>query len=324
MALLFMDGFDLADSAIKWGYAGGTNATTSTTRFSYGLALNLNTSAFYKDITASTTTYVGFAVRTNGMSPEIYFAGDNAATSHIRCVIGPSGFTVYRGATQIAIYNTPIVSTNYYYVEYAVTISSTVGSVVCRLDGVQLINFSGNTKNGGTNDSVDRLTFNVPSGGGWFDDCYICNNTGGAPYNNFLGDVRVYSLSPTGAGTSTQWTPDTGSNYARVNEVPYSAANYVQSNVSGNRDTYALTDLPGGAVTTIYGMQNNVIAKRTDAGAISVRPAVKSGATVAYGTNTALGVSDASIRDLRTTDPDTATAWTVSGINALEAGMEVA
>jgi hypothetical protein len=324
MALLFMDGFDLADSAIKWGNASTGNATTATTRFGYCLALYLNTNAFYKDITASTTTYVGFAVRTNGASPEVYFGGDNAATSHIRCVASPSGLSVFRGATQIAIYNTPLVNSNYYYVEFAVTISSTVGSVICRLDGVQLINFSGNTKNGGTNDSVDRITFNVPGGGGYFDDCYICNNTGGAPYNNFLGDVRVYSLSPTAAGSSTQWTPDSGSNYARVNEVPYSAANYVQSNVSGNRDTYALADLPGGAVTTIYGLQNNVIAKRTDAGAIAVKPAIKSNVTIAYGTSKFLGVGDVVISDLRTTDPDTATAWTVSGINALEAGMEVA
>ena len=318
-----MDGFDLADSALKWGNASTGNATTATTRFGYGLALNLNTNAFYKNITAASTVYIGFAIRTNGTSPEVYFAGDNAATSHIRCVISPTGFTVFRGATQIAIYNTPIVNSSYYYVEYAVTISSTVGSVVCRLDGVPMINFSGNTKNGGTNDSIDRLTYNVPGGGGWWDDCYICDGSGSAPYNNFLGDVRVYSLSPNGAGSSTQWTPDTGSNYARVNEVPYSAANYVQSNVSGQRDTYTLADLPGGAVTTVYGMQNNVIAKRTDAGAISVRSAVKSGATIAYGSNTSLGVSDAVLTDLRTADPATAVAWTVSGINGLEVGMEV-
>jgi hypothetical protein len=135
--------------------------------------------------------------------------------------------------------------------------------------------------------------------------------------------MRVYSLSPTGAGSSTQWTPDTGSNYARVNEVPYSAANYVQSATTGQRDTYVMADLPG-SVGIIMAVQNNMIAKRTDASAISVKPAIKSGASVYYGASAALTPNDTTVSDIRTTDPNTSAAWTAGGVNALEGGFEVA
>ena len=42
------------------------------------------------------------------------------------------------------------------------------------------------------------------------DDLYICDGTGSAPHNTFLGDCRVDTLLPTADGTAQQWTPSTG------------------------------------------------------------------------------------------------------------------
>ena len=193
-----------------------------------------------------------------------------------------------------------------------------------RINGATIINFSGSTRASGTDTTFDQFAlYRAPGTSTAWDDLYICDDSGSAPYNNFLGEIRVYSLSPTGAGSSTQWTPDSGSNYARVNEVPYSAANYVQSGASGQRDTYVMADLPA-SVGAVLAVQNNVIAKRTDASPVSVKPAIKSGASVYYGSPIALTTNDTTLTDLRITDPNTSAAWTAGGVNALEGGFEVA
>ena len=131
----------------------------------------------------------------------------------------------------------------------------------------------------------------------------------------------MQTLIPNGAGASTQFTPSSGANYTTVDELPYSATDYVQSNTSGNRDTYTFSDLSN--VGTIYGVQNNFIAKKTDAGSLSLKSAVKSGASVYYGSSAVLATNDATVSDTRSQDPNTSAAWTQSGVNALEAGFEV-
>ena len=188
-----------------------------------------------------------------------------------------------------------------------------------------MIDFNGNTKNGGTNTTIDQLSIGLIANGSgvYIDDLYISNETGSAPYNTFLGDVRVATLSPTAAGASTQMTPDSGANFSRVNESTYSASNYVSGATPAYRDTYTMADLPAN-VATVYAVQNNVIAKRTSTGAIAVKPAIKSGASVYYGTPSSVTTNDITYTDLRTTDPATSTAWAVSGVNNLESGLEIA
>ncbi len=52
----------------------------------------------------------------------------------------------------------------------------------------------------------------TPGGVGMqIDDLTFCDSTGSAPYDGFLGNVRVQALLPAGAGASTQFTPSTGS-----------------------------------------------------------------------------------------------------------------
>jgi hypothetical protein len=335
-----MDGFDVADYGAKYtviNSAGGYSSLTSaSTRFNAGrgLARTFNSSGeLWRTIPAATTVIWGCAVQytTNYSGFPAYIvmlAGDGSTTDHISIVTGDAANTLWvRRGNTVLITATNIAVNVWHYFELKVTLSATVGSIDFRVDGISVGTFSGNTKNGGTNTTIDTVKL---GGSGnntgiiiYRDDMYVLDDTGSAPYNNFLGDVRVYSLNPTGAGASTQWTPDSGSNYARVNEVPYSAANYVQSSTVGQRDTYALSDLPGSGVTSIYGVQSNVIAKRTDAGAVAVKPTLKSGATVAYGASTQLPTFDVVATDVRTTDPNTSSAWTVAGVNSLEAGMEI-
>jgi hypothetical protein len=323
-----MDGFDAGDYALKATAISGGVGTTNSTRFGTGLALTTGSNSSYlRSVPTTTTLIVGFALKQQGLDGSAFFVlyGDNAATNHLSLAYtGVATLTLYRGGTAIAscVSSYPTSWINYY--EVLATISDTVGQVIVRINGVEMINFSGDTKNGGTNSYVDTFGFSTGNVGSthFFDDVYALDTTGTAPYNTFLGDVRVNTLVPNAAGSSTQFTPSIGANYTTVDELPYSATDYVSSTTVGNRDTYALSDLS--AAATIFGVQNNVVAKKTDAGNISLKPAIKSGASVYYGSTSSLGNADRTYIDTRALDPSTSTAWTAAGVNALESGFEVA
>ena len=111
----------------------------------------------------------------------------------------------------------------------------------------------------------DRIGFFSNDGGAipYFDDLYVCDGSGSVN-NDFLGDVRVVTVRPNGAGGSTQWTPDSGSNYARVNEtISGEDSNYVEDGTSGHEDRYAYGDLSG--VLGIKGLVICTDCRETDA-----------------------------------------------------------
>jgi hypothetical protein len=333
MALLYMDGFDAGDYALRWICSNTSQVSNvSTTRFGSGLAVQTNSSTVLRPIPASSKVFVGaaiaFSLLDSTARPYLSLYGDNATVQHLSIGLRGGAIDLRRPTPQrgtlLATAPFSFTANAYNYIEVMATIADTGGRCVVRLNGVVVIDFTGDTRNGGTSANVDALLLGANGGTNcWFDDVYICDDQGAAPYNDFLGDVRVRTLSPTADGSSKQFTPDSGTtNYSRVNEVPYSTANYVRGS-SGQRDTYAMADLPA-SPGQVLAVQNNAIAKKTDAGALSIKNAVKSGADVYYGGSTPLGVSDAVVSTLRTTDPATSAAWTVAGVNALEAGVEVA
>lgn len=333
MALLFMDSFDGGDYAVKYpSYAPNRVNVTTTTRFSSGRSLQINKDIagqgwVKKYIAPTSETYVGVAIMQTNLDGMLFrLWGDSAATAHLYIYTKANGsLDVQRGSTSIATTSMGLVAANkWYFIEVKAVIHSTTGSFVMRLNGQEVINFTGNTKNGGTANTIDcvEMVRSNQDGSNHYDDLYICDNTGPAPYNTFLNEVRLHALTPNAAGSSTQFTPSSGANYAAVDELPYSATDYVSSGTSGQRDTYQLTDIPANS-GNILAVQNNIIAKKTDAANIALKSAIKSGASVYYGADTFLGGSDGIVTDTRTSDPATGGAWTSSGVNSLEAGFEV-
>ncbi len=330
MALVFMDGFDAGDALIKWQNSGSPSSAAGG-RFGSGRYLSLAGSEYVQHAlsSAATQAFVGVAMAAAGLdsSPRvlIQFLSDLQSTTHLTVGIRSGAIELRRGnhvGTVLGTYTGTFNINTFYYIEASATIADSGGTCTVRYNGQTVISYTGDTKNGGTNTTIDGVRLAGTGYATQFDDFYLCDDTGSAPYNTFLGDTRVQTIVPNGAGASTQFTPSTGANYTTVDELPYSATDYVTSSTTGHRDTYTLSDL--GAVNTVFAVQNNVIAKKTDTAALSIKPALKSSSTVAYGSTTALGSSDLHMRDLRIADPNTSTAWTQSGVNALEAGFEVA
>lgn len=337
MGLLFWDGFDTGDAVRKWSFIDTSNTNVNNTtqgRFGGGcLGTSAGQPQAYQNITAAATVITGVAFKMDstftmsGNNGVIVLRGDSGATVHL--AIGnfstSSTLSIKRGDGTI-LATGATVPNGWHFLEVKATISDTTGTVTVRLDGVAYLTYNGDTKNAGTNSTIDRVQYfgMGNNNGGVLDDVYICDGTGSAPFNDLIGDVRIRTLLPTAAGASTQLTPTgVASNWDNVNDQPFSAATFNGSPTVGQRDTYAMSDTVTG--DTVLAVQACMVAFKSDAGVVSMKTALKSGATVYYGSSVVLATTPGStFTTTYLTDPATSAAWTVTGVNALEFGAEVA
>ncbi len=336
MALLFMDGFAINDVATKWD-AGSASVSIGNSSPSPRVT-NGSWVVFYypgvlnKSFAPQSKIIVGVGVYSGASSPAIYFFGDTGTTGHITVMRNMSGYMeIRRGTTTGTLLGTGttfISASSWAYIEASVTISDTVGEVHVRLNGsgTDEVSYTGDTKNGGTNSTIDKVQLtNVNSSGLAWTDFYICDDSGSAPNNTFLGDVTVRTLSPNNNGNSSQLLGSDGNstdNYLLVDEKPFSGSDYVGSATTGQKDTYALADLPAGP-TAVYGVQINANMLKSDAGASQARIVVRAGGTDYGGTTRVLATSANTYTELYEQNPNTAAAWTTANVNGLETGMEV-
>jgi hypothetical protein len=138
----------------------------------------------------------------------------------------------------------------------------------------------------------------------------------------WIGNSKIQKISPSGAGNSTQWTPSTGDNYACVDEIPASDADYVSSNTTGHLDLFAAENLSG-TIGIIKCVQMQARAKYEGAPTPThVQLALRSGGTDYFSADKTPGGSFSNIGNIWETDPATAAAWTESGVNAMEIGIK--
>lgn len=232
-----------------------------------------------------------------------------------------NGTTVTNGTSTYTI-----PTSTWVYIEWKVTIADSISADTCkvRVNGTDVITVATsqdlkNTANASANSVV------IGGTGGhtacYYDDFYVCNQSG-TTNNDFLGDVKVRTIYPSGAGNSTDWTPSAGSNYQCVDESPANGdTDYVSETTAGDHDTYALDDIT--ITGSILGIQTNLYAKKDDAGTKELAAVVRSGTTDYDGATVSVNGSYTVHTEIRETDPDTTAAWTQSGINAMECGPKL-
>lgn len=302
-----------------------------------------NWAATYKSFplgSAKTEVWMRFAFLAHALGTSevtVVQLNDSAATNQATLGYTASDglLRIYRGLTLVATASASFSQDTWHVIELRWQIlTSTTGAAEVWLDGTRVVNFSGDTSqttnlnmqsvNVGNAAQTSATGLTVNGTYVAFDDLAI-NDTAGSVNNGRPGDGRVLLLLPTGAGSSTALTrggTDTGANYSQVNELPPSMTQYVLSATTTTRDLYALSDLPSG-VASISVAEVLTLAQNSDAGAGSLGLTVKSGATTNEGTAQSLGTAAAYMRQQYETDPATTAAWTVSAINALEAGVTV-
>lgn len=336
MALLFCDGFDDGLTALKWTLVNGTAITTSGRTGANRLAFAQGNEA-YHSIVPTTTVIVGHAFVVGSTTalfvgnrmPAVY--GDLGTVEHIGLSVNTDGTIILRrGGTQIADSGAKKLLLNvWYYIELKTTIADAGGTAEVHVNGESWITFTGDTRNGGTSALIDRIGFIRTGNSGssfWVDDFYVCDGTGAAN-NNFLGDIKVETLYPNGNGNSSQLVGSDGNstdNYLLVDEAGTPVTtDYTASATVGNKDTYTFSNLAA-AAGPIKGVQVVGYASKSDAGARTAAMVTRSGTTEADGASTALtNGSFAPVYDVRETNPDTGSAWTVGDVNGAEFGIKV-
>ena len=334
-----MDGFDAGDFAIKWSAYNGGTGTTTTTRFGVGRAMNI--SNYFWNLkkllpVPVANIFVGWAMYTGtggSVGSDTYMSlwGDDSSTLHLKLMLNStSTLRVARGDGTILASSNPgtFIAGQWNYVEMSATIADAGGRCTVKVNGVTVIDFTGDTKNGGTATQFDTIVLGDPGGNGgprvttYYDDLYVCDATGTAN-NSFLGDVRIQTLVPVAAGNYTQFTPTgVANNWDNVNELPYSTSDYNASSTVGQKDSYAMSDVLG-TTGAIKAVQTNIVANKSDAGTANARSFVRIGSTDYADPTRSLTTTATTYTSPRDINPATSAAWSASDLNGLEAGTEI-
>ena len=354
MALLFTDSFDhytnlaekydsvllthggavmsISESAAREAGGGGLSVVNSGTNYCY----------CNKGIPTSSTVIVGFAFSSNSTGEMILLALSDTTNCQVFFVIQTNGF--------IQAYTQPVVSFNdltgatllgtssvpvplggvWTYLEFETTFSTTAGSITVRMNGINVMSLTGVNTQVTANASVNNFTLGyqwaipVSSVTFYIDDLYVLNNSGS--FNNaFLGDVHVVALLPTGAGESTEWTPNgAGADWECVDDnPPNEGTTYISSSTVGAKDMYTLSSLPNAG--TVHGVMVSSYSTKDQAGTRTLTHVVKdtiSGNEV-QSTQVAPGTSLHFLSTTFDTDPS-GNNWSYAEVNQMQVGVEVA
>lgn len=330
MTLRHFDGFELGDAKLRYLSNINTLFDTTATRLSYGRALGLDGGQVVGiSVPAAATIVTGFAINITDTGGYLTVYGDGNTTQHITISLDSGDFIrARRGTTSGTVLGISSIPTpeGWFYFEAKITIHDTTGAIVLKVNGNEVLNLSNiDTKNGGTNNSIDVVKLGSSVGNFvYVDDWYVCD-TAGSVNNDFLGDIRVFTLAPNGNGNSSQLTGSDGNstdNYLLVDEQPYNTADYVGSATPNQKDTYTLQDLPG-TVASVIAVQEVAIASKADGGDATLKQVIRAGgtdyATSAFGVGTSWGA----LTNLRELNPNTGVAWTPANVNAAEVGVQI-
>lgn len=303
-----------------------------TGRTYFNVANNVEYAQMYRTVPTRSKIGVVFSVyySTTGQQDgtvRLYESG----TLHIDLRWNGTNFFVTRNGATLATGTTSISTSTWYGVEMWTEIADAGGVVKVWINGAATpdINYSGDTRNGGSGvintvyfrsyQASGAGTVNRPS----ISDIVLYDDQGSVNNVGPLGDIRVEPLRPTGAGSSTQWTPNAGANWDRLDEAPHdSDTSYVVGDTIGEKDTYALGNLASttGAVPAV---QVTAVARKNDAGSRSIETIVRSsGGTEDQGGALVLGTAYAATQRILESEPG-GSGWTTTAANGAEAGLIV-
>ncbi len=241
-------------------------------------------------------------------------------------------FTVY-GPTGGVIATDSAVQPNgaWVYVEFKATIHNSAGSYEVRVNGETRLSATGVDLQATGSAVADTVViqgaqneFSQPQA--YADDIYIADGQTGTGYaSDFVGDVKVKAIYPTGDGALEDFTPSSGvDGYAMVDETTHNSdTDYISSATVGHKETFLFGDLPAGAAA-VRAVQVTSVIRKDEAGTRGVKHIVRHGGSNYQGTERFLGTSYQTYFDVWDANPGTGAEWTVADVNNnSEFGVEV-
>lgn len=156
---------------------------------------------------------VGFAVYYTGATyANREMCGIRAFDSGYEYLMG--GVVLHNGVIKIVNNNTTanflasgstLSASTWYYIEVKFTLGSSNGAIEVRVNGVSDCSVSNINTDYNNVGFVNRVYFLASAYSYYLDDVYVCNLSGAAPFNNFLGPIYIKKLVPSGEGLHTDF-----------------------------------------------------------------------------------------------------------------------
>ncbi len=200
------------------------------------------------------------------------------------------------------------------------------GSVSVNLNGGNVLNLTSVTTQVSGITGVNFFVFKGPANGNagynYYSNIYVGDTTGSAPWNAFLGEVKVAAFNPT-ANDAVQFTPNgNANNYQNAAEYPpVPGTDFNQTATVNNQDSFTHGSLSG-VVKSVYA----VVTKSfmiDPSGSHTMANVLLSSTSTAQGiTNTPSTVGKV-YTDVFETDPATSVQWVTAGANACRNGYKL-
>jgi hypothetical protein len=226
-----------------------------------------------------------------------------------------------------------LVANTWYYIEMMVTISPSISanSWQVNVNGANWINVAaGQSSRNSANSTANQICLGQgprnlnPSSGGFLVDLCDLYIDGGGSVNGgaFWGDTKIECHWPAAAGTYSAWTPTGALGLGCVNdETPNGDVSYLADNTINDKSTFTFQPLASNP-SSIMCVQVVHDSKKADAGIKQIADYCVSSGTTAVGTTVNLANSYRMYTNVLAQDPHTSAAWTASGLNAAEFGVE--
>lgn len=337
MSLIFTDGFDIYDTAARLSTRGYTSTpsaieTTIVRTGSTGQAIRCigNVQARRPLGSNMATVYTGVAWRTDtttstGIGVIGFFDG-----STVQCTVGfnasTNRFFVARGSAGGTVLNT---STNtfsqnaWHFVECRAHVNASVGAnqFLVYVNGVLEITVTTASDATSTaNNYADVIQLGGASANNqYFDDWYISDS------GLYLTNPRIVTVRPNGNGNESDFVgsdANSTDNYLLVDSTLYQVAEYTQSAVVDENDLYTMGNLPY-TPDQIHAVTVCGLYARDASGARQARTLIRSGGANYEGSAIVLSETATYYSTIYETDPATAAAWGLAGVNDMETGITV-
>lgn len=325
MARIFIDGFEGGDLSLWDGLSGGPviNSSLSGRDGTYCANLNDITRYISKTLPNDDEYYVACKYHPTSIVSGCGIAGFlEGSTRHVMLRVSPTGAVgVARGIdTDLFVSSSAgIISSNtWYLIEIYVKIADSGGRFIVRINGGSYcIDYTGDTKNGGSG-VINSVRFGHQGVNQDYGYCYLDNII--VDNAAWVGNTRIQSMAPTGAGASAGWTPSAGNNYACVDEIPASDSDYITASTADVIDTYAAADVSGSSIKCVAVQSRGW---QEGWGSLSkIKHIVRPASTNREGDSIQIPVSPLSLQTIWNTNPEDSSAWELADVNGMEIGIK--
>jgi hypothetical protein len=343
MALLWLEGFEGYDETIDavpapTGVMGRKYATITNEggmrlkvgRHS-GISLYFAVTSCHLE-TPSLTTHdtliagCGWKINTTSDCAILSFKDGTTSGMWVRKKSGATELEIVRGVTVLdTTVGLNLHQSHWYFVEMKIKCHATLGEYEVRVNGVTVLSATGVNTKAGSNDYHDIMAFRSQSAnrGSQYDDWYVCDGSG-ATHNDFLGDCKIIRIDPDGDDAANWGTSTPSANhYENVDEVETDDdTSYIEESASTTIDLFDYEDVA--SLGTIQGVQLSTECRDTDANTFSIITPIESGGNQYDDVAQSIGTQNyVTKRRIAGVDPDTASLWMATNLNAAKFGVKV-